>query len=90
MTQMSTYAAIFFNVFVNPIALDSIGWRYYVVFAVILVVVTATVYFVYPETRGYSLEEMAVIFDGDAAAHVVEAGVPAGKGGCKVEFEHVA
>ena len=27
-----------------------------------------TVYFFYPETRGYTLEDMAVIFDGDDAA----------------------
>ena len=26
-----------------------------------------TAYFYYPETRGYSLEQMAVIFDGDDA-----------------------
>ncbi|KAF4976380.1 hypothetical protein FZEAL_6941 [Fusarium zealandicum] len=68
LTQISTYVAIFFNTFVNPIALESIGWRYYVVFAVILVVVTATIYFFYPETKGHSLEEMAVVFDGADAA----------------------
>lgn len=27
-----------------------------------------TFYFFYPETRGYSLEEIAVIFDGESAA----------------------
>ena len=27
-----------------------------------------TVYFAYPETRGHTLEQMAVIFDKDAAA----------------------
>ncbi|CAG9984775.1 unnamed protein product [Clonostachys byssicola] len=71
LTQMSTYAAIFFNTFVNPIALADIGWKYYVVFAVILVVVTITIYFLYPETRGHTLEEMAVVFgDGDAVAEV--------------------
>ncbi|VUC26053.1 unnamed protein product [Clonostachys rosea] len=71
LTQMATYAAIFFNTFVNPIALDQIGWNYYVVFAVILLVVTVTIYFLYPETRGYTLEEMAVVFgEGDAVAEV--------------------
>ncbi|KAL1845006.1 hypothetical protein VTK73DRAFT_1348 [Phialemonium thermophilum] len=63
LTQLSTYAGIFFNTFVNPIALDAIGWKYYVVFAVILVFILITVYFLYPETRGHSLEEMAVVFD---------------------------
>lgn len=64
LVQLSTYAAIFFNIFVNPIALEAIGWKYYIVFAVILVVITVTIYFTYPETRGHSLEEMQVIFDG--------------------------
>ncbi|KAH6879481.1 sugar transporter [Thelonectria olida] len=68
LTQLSTYAAIFFNTFVNPIALEAIGWKYYIVFAVILVIVTVTIYFYYPETKGHSLEEMAVIFDKDQAA----------------------
>lgn len=70
LVQLSTYAALMFNVFVNPIALDAIGWKYYIVFAVILVGVTLTVYFFYPETKGHTLEEMAVIFDGPAAAAI--------------------
>ncbi|EAW16705.1 sugar transporter (hexose transporter [Aspergillus fischeri NRRL 181] len=56
-----------FNTFVNPIALDAIGWKYYFVFVAVLVAYEFTVYFYYPETRGYSLEEMAVIFDKEAA-----------------------
>jgi hypothetical protein len=52
---------------VNPIALEAIGWKYYIVFAVILGIVTLTIYFYYPETKGHSLEEMAVIFDKDQA-----------------------
>ena len=80
LTQMSTYGAIFFNIFVNPIALESIGWKYYLVFAVILVVITVTVYFFYPETKGHSLEEMAVVFDGIEAERISEGGVRAVKG----------
>lgn len=68
LVQMSTYGALFFNTFVNPIALCSIGWKYYVVFAVILVFITLTIWFFYPETKGHTLEEMAGIFDGEAAA----------------------
>ncbi|KAM0334540.1 hypothetical protein ACHAQA_001570 [Verticillium albo-atrum] len=68
LVQLTTNLALFFNVFVNPIALENIGWRYYIVFAVILVIVTLTIYFFYPETKGHTLEEMAVIFDGEAAA----------------------
>lgn len=66
-TALFTNIAIFFNIFVNPIALGAIAWKYYIVFAVILVFITITVYFFYPETRGHSLEEIALIFDGEDA-----------------------
>ncbi|CAK7232128.1 hypothetical protein SEUCBS140593_008157 [Sporothrix eucalyptigena] len=59
--------AIFFNTFVNPIALEDIAWKYYIVFIVVLVTMIITVYFYYPETRRRTLEEIAVIFDGEAA-----------------------
>lgn len=65
---MSTYIALFFNTFVIPIALEAIGWKYYVVFAVLLVGITVTVWFFYPETKGHTLEEMTVVFDGENAA----------------------
>lgn len=71
-TWVSTVAAIFFNTFVNSIALDAIHWKYYIVFIVVLAVMLVTVYFTYPETRGYTLEQIAVVFDGeDSAAAVV-------------------
>ena len=35
MTFVSTVLAIFFNTFINPIALEKIGWKYYIVFAVV-------------------------------------------------------
>ncbi|RDW66628.1 hypothetical protein BP5796_09377 [Coleophoma crateriformis] len=66
--QCVTYIAIFFNTFVNPIGLGSIGWKYYIVFAVILVFITINAYFFYPETGGHSLEEIALIFDGPSSS----------------------
>ncbi|KAG9195800.1 hypothetical protein G6011_00921 [Alternaria panax] len=67
-TWITVVVANFFNTFVNPIALEAIGWKYYFIFIVVLVTMGLTVYFFYPETRGYTLEHMAVIFDGDDAA----------------------
>jgi hypothetical protein len=58
---------MFFNTFVNPIALEAIAWRYYIVFIVVLMIFGVTAYFFYPETKGYSLEQIAVIFDGPDA-----------------------
>ena len=61
-------AALFFNNYVNPVALEAIRWKYYIVYDCWLLVELATVYFFYPETKGPTLEEMAKIFDGDSAA----------------------
>ncbi|KAK5709607.1 hypothetical protein LTR17_019636 [Elasticomyces elasticus] len=66
-TNITTVLAIFFNTFVNPIALEAIGWRYYSVFIVVIIMMAFTVYFTYPETRGHTLEQMAVVFDGPNA-----------------------
>ena len=67
MTWCSSFIAIFFNIFINPIALESIAWRYYLVFVAVLLVMGVVIYFYYPETRGHTLEQMAVLFDGDEA-----------------------
>ncbi|EAW24595.1 uncharacterized protein NFIA_041730 [Aspergillus fischeri NRRL 181] len=63
LTYMCTYLALIFNQFINPIAMDAIGWKYYVVYICLLVVILINVWLTYPETRGYSLEEMVVVFD---------------------------
>lgn len=65
--NIATQGAVFFNIFVNPIALEAIAWKYYAIYCCILVVITVVVWFFYPETNGHTLEEMARLFDGDAA-----------------------
>lgn len=67
-TLLTTVFVLFFNTFVNPIALDAIGWKYYIVFVAVLVGFLLSVYFTYPETRGRTLESMAELFDGEGAA----------------------
>ncbi|KAH7011271.1 general substrate transporter [Ilyonectria destructans] len=66
-TMLTTLAAVFFNTFINPIALDAIQWKYYFVFVAVLVAMILTVWFYYPETRGRTLENMAYLFDGEDA-----------------------
>lgn len=61
--QMTVRFAVFFNTYVNPIALDSIGWKYYIVYCVWILVEIATVYFFFPETKGRSLEELSFMFE---------------------------
>lgn len=63
--QFCGYTASFFTGYVNPIAMDSIGWRYYIVACVILAVECAFAWWYLPETKGKGLEEIGEIFDGD-------------------------
>jgi MFS family permease len=63
---LSVYGSLIILAFVNPVALDNIGWRYYIFFCCFDVLVLAVTYFVFPETKGYSLEEIAEVFDGPA------------------------
>lgn len=55
--------ACFFNQYVNPVAFTAIEWRYYCVFIGCLFAFLALIYFLFPETKGRSLEEVAMIFD---------------------------
>lgn len=63
----SIYGSLVIAAFCNPIGIENIGWKYYIVFVCFLVVFLPVVYFYFPETKGRSLEEIAVIFDGPGA-----------------------
>lgn len=47
---------------VTPVAIDTIGWQFYIVFACIGACIPITVYFFYPETMGRNLEEIDLMF----------------------------
>jgi MFS family permease len=61
------YGSLVVAAFVNPIGLENIGWRYYIVFCCFLVVFLGVTWWLFPETKGYSLEEIAILFDGEQA-----------------------
>lgn len=85
-TQFFSRGGSSFNQFVNPIGLQDIQWKYYIVYVVWLAIETATIFFVYPETKGPSLEEVAVVMEGDKAkVEVIEVGASTGKGGLGVQ-----
>lgn len=65
--NLAQYCSGIFNGFVNPVALDAIGWKYYIVFVCALVLWLAVIYFTFPETRGLTLEEVSEVFDGSKA-----------------------
>ncbi|KZO96549.1 general substrate transporter [Calocera viscosa TUFC12733] len=77
-SSLAVNLALFFNSYVNPIGLDNIGWKYYFVYVAWLPVEVITIFFFYKETKGRTLEELAVIFDGEAAA--VHGNIGEGKG----------
>ncbi|KAL2833968.1 general substrate transporter [Aspergillus pseudoustus] len=56
-------AAVFVNSLVNPIGLEAIGWKFYLVYVGWLCVETACVFFFFVETKGPSLEAVAQVFD---------------------------
>ncbi|KAI4854600.1 general substrate transporter [Aureobasidium sp. EXF-8845] len=64
----TVFAAGFFNQYVNPIALEAIQWKFYFVYIATLAAMIPTIYLLFPETKGRTLEEIAVVFDG-ADAH---------------------
>ncbi|KAK4959979.1 hypothetical protein LTR10_002868 [Elasticomyces elasticus] len=67
--QIFGKAGGFFSNFVNPIAMKAIGWKFFAF-------EFCFQYFMYPETRGRTLEELAFLFEGqemaDQAVHAVE------------------
>ncbi|KAK4145981.1 general substrate transporter [Dichotomopilus funicola] len=62
--QLTVRFAVFFNTYVNPVALDAIGWKYYIVYCVWILVEIATVYLLFPETHNRTLEELSFMFEG--------------------------
>ncbi|KAJ4206986.1 hypothetical protein FSOLCH5_004979 [Fusarium solani] len=52
---------------VNPIAMKAIAWRYYIVFCCILGLLFGIIWFLFPETKGRTLEEIREVFEGESS-----------------------
>ncbi|KAJ5984962.1 hypothetical protein N7522_012158 [Penicillium canescens] len=62
----------FIVVMITPVALDTIGWKYYIIYAVISACIPVTVYLFYPETMGRNLEALNYVFrDAPSPWHIV-------------------
>lgn len=59
--------SLFFNSYVNPVALGKLGWKYYIVYDVWLAFELFIVWLYYIETSNTPLEEIVKHFDGEGA-----------------------
>jgi MFS family permease len=50
--------------FTTPVGLEAIQWKFYIVFVAWVVIEFGVVYVLFPETKGPSLEDIAILFDG--------------------------
>ncbi|KAJ2902731.1 hypothetical protein MKZ38_000157 [Zalerion maritima] len=92
-TYVCSFTGLIVGNQVNPIAMEAIGWKYYIVFCCILAVLLVIIYFLFPETKGYTLEEISEIFEGKQPAKediaTVELGQEAGTGRKDGDIKHV-
>ncbi|KAL5481007.1 hypothetical protein ACEPAI_9948 [Sanghuangporus weigelae] len=65
--------ALIFNQYVNPVALDDIQWKYYIVYCVWILFEFVYCWVFVVETKNRSLEETAALFDGEEAVTQVAA-----------------
>ncbi|ODN77408.1 hypothetical protein L202_04588 [Cryptococcus amylolentus CBS 6039] len=62
-----------YTTFVDAVALDSIGWKYYAVYMPLVVIQWILTYYYMVETKGYTLEEISQAFD--SKTHLVSVDV---------------
>ncbi|KAJ3758334.1 hypothetical protein EV360DRAFT_44166 [Lentinula raphanica] len=67
--NFTVYVTTIFNQFANPIAIERLGWWYYLVYCGLLIIELVFVVTFIVETRGRTLEETAALFDGEQPQH---------------------
>ncbi|KAJ4305061.1 hypothetical protein N0V90_000591 [Kalmusia sp. IMI 367209] len=53
--------------YLNPVGLNKLQWKFYFVYIAILVIECITIWLLFVETKGPTLEEIAILFDGEDA-----------------------
>ncbi|EEU42511.1 uncharacterized protein NECHADRAFT_40128 [Fusarium vanettenii 77-13-4] len=78
-TYISSFTGLIVGNQVNPIAMKAIAWKYYIVFCCLLAILWVVIWFLFPETKGHTLEEIREVFEGKQNDHdrlaKVESGV---------------
>lgn len=82
--QLVQQVVLVYNGFVNPIAMDAISWKYYIVYCCVNFCECVIVYFFLPETSGYTLEEVARVFGDDPDTEIQVLATPK----AKLSLEH--
>lgn len=63
-SYISAFTGLIVGNEVNSIAMKAIGYKYYIVFCCLLALLLVIIYFLFPETKGHSLEEITEVFEG--------------------------
>lgn len=61
-SYMLTLTRAYVITMVTPVALETIGYKYYIMFCLVCATIPPTVYFIFPETMGHNLEDIERIF----------------------------
>jgi len=64
---LTTGLAGAFNTYVNPLGIAAFGWKFYFFYVAWIAVEFVVVFWQCPETKGVSLEEVALLIDGESA-----------------------
>lgn len=63
--MISTQFTVIFNGFVTPVAMDNISWKFYIFYCCSIALCFVVIFLFFPETKGYSLEEIGLVFGDD-------------------------
>lgn len=73
--QLFGKLAQFFSTYVNPIGLTAIEWKFLLVYCCWIVVEAVLIFWLWPETSGRSLEELAFLFEDPALTEITNEAV---------------
>lgn len=72
MYQFWLRSSNFINTLINPIGMDSLKWKFYIWYCAWIAFEALCIYFLFPETSGRTLEELAFMFEGKEASEEMQ------------------
>ena len=74
-SYIALHLVIILLVQVTPLAVDAISWRYFLIFFICSCIFAVAFYFLYPETRHKTLEDIEALF-GDKVCSAADRSFP--------------